>query len=117
VEVDLQLAGDAGVVLLDQRRDRHDPGVVDDDVERPETALDLVEEGCEAGAVGDVDTQAEMIGAELGGHRLRGGAVEVADRYAGALGRQRARHGASDTATPARDRDHLARERARLPGH
>ena len=38
-----------------QRRDRHDPGVVDEHVERAEALLDLVEEGHEAGVVGDVE--------------------------------------------------------------
>jgi uncharacterized protein YlxW (UPF0749 family) len=50
VEIDLQLARDAGVGLLLQRLQRHDPGVVDEDVERPETLLDLVQELRDAGA-------------------------------------------------------------------
>ena len=44
VDVDVELALDRVVGLVDERRHRHDPGVVDDDVDRAELALGLVEE-------------------------------------------------------------------------
>ena len=65
-QVDLELARDARLRLLLERRDRHDPGVVDDDVDRPQPALDVVEEGAEAGEVGHVERQADDRVAELG---------------------------------------------------
>ena len=64
VEVDLELAGDGGVRLLLEGADGHDPRVVDEHVERAEAALDLVEEGGEARAVGDVDGRASGAAAE-----------------------------------------------------
>ena len=49
VEVELELADRGRVRLLLERADRHDPGVVDDDVDRAELALDPVERGGEGG--------------------------------------------------------------------
>ena len=43
-QVDLDLAPERVLRLLDERRHRHDPGVVDHHVERAELALGLVEE-------------------------------------------------------------------------
>jgi hypothetical protein len=46
-----------GVVLLLEGPDRHDPRVVDEDVDRAQPALDLVQEGGEARAIGDVERE------------------------------------------------------------
>ena len=75
--------------LLLERRDRHDPGVVDDDVDRAEPALDVVQERAEAREVGDVERQPDDGVAQLRRGALRGLAVDVADRDADALGDQR----------------------------
>ena len=71
VQVDVDHPLGAGVRLVDERADGHDAGVVDQDVERPEPVLDLVEKRAEAGAVGDVERQpnrpvAELVGGPLG---------------------------------------------------
>ena len=51
----------------------------------PRRLLDLVEEGGEAGAVGDVEGKADGAVAELGGGSLGGAGVEIADRDDDAL--------------------------------
>ena len=83
----------------------------------PEAALDVVEEGGEAGEVGDVERQADDGVAELGGGALRGLAVDVADRDADALGDQRLRDRPPDAPGAAGDDGGLAAQRARLLGH
>ncbi len=103
--------------LLQQRRHRHDPGVVDEHVERPELLLHLVEEGGEAGVVGHVERQPERAGAELGGDRFRRLTVEVADRYPGSLTRQRQGGGAADAAAATGDGNDFSGERARFLSH
>ena len=103
--------------LLLERRDRHDPGVVDDDVDRPEPALDVVEERGEAGKVGDVERQPDDRVAELGGGALRRLAVDVADRDTHALRDQRLRDRPSYAPRSARDDGSPAAQRARLLGH
>ena len=70
-----------------------------------------------AGAVGDVERQAERAVAELGGGRFRRRRVEVADRDPGSLARQGEGGGAADAAAAAGDRDDFAGERARFLGH
>ena len=80
VEVDVDLAAHRVLALLDERRHRHDPGVVDDHVERAELALGLVEEGGEGGAVGDVERQRDGPAAERRRGLLGQRQVEVADR-------------------------------------
>jgi hypothetical protein len=117
VQVDLELARDARVVLLVQRRQRHDPGVVDEDVERPEAALHLVEEGGEAGAVGDVQRQPDRAAAELGRCSLGGAGVEIADRDDDSLTRERPGQRLPDAAGAAGDDGHLAVERSGGLGH
>jgi hypothetical protein len=54
VQVDLQLAQREGVVLVLDAGQRHDAGVVDQHVYRPEPLGDLIEERAEPGPVGDV---------------------------------------------------------------
>ena len=61
VQVDVDLAAESLVLLVD-RRHRHDPGVVDHDIERAELALGgLIEEGGEGGAAGDVELRARAV--------------------------------------------------------
>ena len=84
VDVDHPLRGQ--VVLVDEAAERHDPGVVDEHVERAEPLLDLVEKALERVAAGDVELERERLAAELGGGLLGELAVEVADRDLRALG-------------------------------
>jgi hypothetical protein len=116
-QVDLQLARDAGLRLLLERRDRHDPGVVDEDVDRAQAALDVVQEGGEAGQVGDVEGEPDDRVAELGGGALRGLAIDVADRHADALGDQRLGDRAPDAPGAAGDDGGLAAQLAGVLGH
>ena len=88
--------------LLGERRHRHDPGVVDDDVERAELALGLVEEGGEGVAVGDVERQRDRAAAQLRRRLLGQRQVEVADRDAAALADQRRRRRLADPPGTAR---------------
>ena len=99
--------------LVVERRDGHDPGVVDEHVERAEALLDLVEERGEAGVVGDVEREADRAGSPSSA------AVCSADsrsrsptRHAGALARERLRDGAADAAAAAGDDDDLSGQRA-----
>ena len=88
--VDLDLAPRDGRVLLRERADGHDPGVVDQHVERAQLALGLVEERGEAVGVGHVGGVAG-VGAGAG---QRGGldagqvAVQVGDGDAAAARRR-----------------------------
>ena len=85
VEVELELADDASRrLVLEAAPSGMIPALLTSDVERAELALDVVEEGGEAGAVGDVEGEADRAAAELGGGGLGGGEVDVADRHAGA---------------------------------
>ena len=101
---------DRVVGLLDEGRHRHDPGVVDHHVERPELALGGVEEGGEGAAVGDVERQGDRAAAEAGGRRLGQLQVEVADRDAAALADQRGGGCLADPPGSAGDRHDLASE-------
>ena len=67
------------VGLVDERADRHDPGVVDEHVERAQLTLDLVEEGGEALTIGHVERQPDRSAAELGCGLLDQRGVDVAD--------------------------------------
>jgi hypothetical protein len=116
-QVDLELAGDARGRLLLERRDRHDPRVVDEDVDRPEPALDLVQERGEAGEVGHVEVEADHALAELRRRALGGRRVDVPDRDAGALADERLGERPPDPPATARDDGDLAAQRARLLGH
>ena len=51
--------------LLDERADRHDPGVVDQHVDRAELLLGRVEEARERLAVGDVELEGDGLAAQL----------------------------------------------------
>jgi len=63
VDVDDPLCDRVG--LANERPQGHDPGVVDEHVERPEAILRLIEKRREACAVGDVDVQPDGAAAEL----------------------------------------------------
>ncbi len=115
VDVDHPLRG--RVVLLDEPAQRHDPGVVDEHVERAEPLLDLVEKALERVAPGDVELERDRLAAELRGRLLRELAVEVADRDLRALAHQCPRGRLPDPAGPAGDRDDLAPQRTRLACH
>ena len=65
MEVDVDHACGHCVGLLHERTYRHDPGVVDQHVERAEALLDLVQEVGEAGPVGDVERQTDGPAAEF----------------------------------------------------
>src|SRR5207253_2422950 len=87
----------------------------DEHAERAEAVLDAVEEGRERCVVGHVDADPEGVTAELGGNLHRKIAIEIADRDAGAVVRQRSRGCEADAARPAGDRDHLIGQRPGLP--
>ena len=116
-QVEVELAGDALRALVDERRDGHDPGVVDEHVERAEPLLDLVEEGDQPGVIGHVEPEPERGLAERRGRLLGRLAIEVADGHAGALAGQRLRDGAADSAAAAGDGDDLSGQRACVCGH
>ena len=94
--------------LVRQQAAEQDAGVVDEDVERAEPLLDLLEERLERVPIGDVERKAGRVGAERNRLRLREVSVEVPDRdpRPGTGGGQGGR--AADPARPARDRDHHA---------
>jgi hypothetical protein len=108
VDVELQLADDGRLVLVLERAERHDAGVVDQDVERPEPPLDLVEQRGEGRPVGHVERKGDGRGAQSVGHGCGGGGVEVGDRHPGpAAGRGAGDRGA-DPPSPARDQHDLS---------
>ena len=117
VEVELELADRGRVRLLLERADRHDAGVVDDDVDRAEAGLDVVERGREGGPVRDVEGEPDRPAADLGGGLLGDGAVEVRDRDAHALAGERVGERLADAAATAGDHGHLAGEGAQLLSH
>src|SRR4051812_15596047 len=90
VNVDVQNASGDGVRLVDDPTYRHDAGVVDQHVDRPELALDLVEEIGERTGVGDVELAVHRE-AEVGSRLLHCRLVDVADRNLGAELVQRGR--------------------------
>ncbi len=117
VEVDVDLALGRQVVLVDEAADLHDPGVVDQHVERAELALGLVEEGREGLALGHVERQRDGARAELIGGGARGVEVDISDRDLHALAEQRLRGGTADPARSPGDRCGLSGEDAGLLGH
>ena len=100
-----------------KRPDLHDPGVVDQHVERAELLLGAVEERREGRAVGHVERQRDGARAELGGGLAGGIEVDVADRDPHALAQERFGRGAADPARGAGDRGGLSGEDAGLLGH
>jgi hypothetical protein len=116
-QVDLELPRDALRRLVLERRDGHDPGVVDEHVDGPEGPLDLVQEGGEAGEIGHVEVQADGAAAQLRGGALCRLAVDVADRDAHPLAGQRQRERLPDPPATARHYGDLAAQRAWFLGH
>ncbi len=115
VDVEDPLSG--RVVLVDERADRHDPGVVDQDVHRTELLFGCVQELGERGPVGHVERQPHGAVAELGGGLLGRLQVDVADRHPHALAQERLRGGATDATRAAGDRGGLSGEDTGLLGH
>jgi hypothetical protein len=116
-QVDVQLTVHARLGLLLQRRDGHDPGVVDEDVDRAEAPLDAVEVGGEPGVVRHVEEVADGAVADLGSGGLGRGGVHVADRDAHPLAGQRVRERLADPPPSAGDHGDVTVQRARLLGH
>ena len=110
VDVDHPLRGRVG--LLDERTDRHDPRVVDEDVEGAESRLDLVEEASKARSLGHIERQPDGAGAELLSRLLRQARIDVADRDPRALSEKRHSRCAADAACAPGDCDNLTGKRS-----
>ena len=111
VDVDHPLGHRVG--LLDERPDRHDPGVVDQHVERSEALLDLVQEALEARAIGDVERQPDRAAAESparSARRAPDSMSPIATRAPCVISAGGGR--AADSPRAAGDRDDLPGERA-----
>jgi hypothetical protein len=105
VQVDRQLPGDRVVGLVFDRHDRHDPGVVDEDVDRPKVVFDVVEHRRDGGVVGDVDRYAAGAVTDAVRGLDREVAVEVGQNDAAAVTRQRGRGSRADSSAGSGD-DH-----------
>jgi hypothetical protein len=92
-------------VLVEERPDGHDPGVVDEDVDRADCGLDVVDELLERGPVGDVELEALSRLRERLSSLLRKLLIEVADRDRCAFARKRSGGRGADSARATRDRD------------
>jgi hypothetical protein len=108
VQVDVDHPLRRRVVLVDEAAERHDPGVVDQDVEWPQPLRDLIEEVGERVAARDVELEADRLPAQLGRRLIGERLVEVTDRNLGALAHERGRGRLADSAGPPCDCDHLA---------
>jgi hypothetical protein len=86
VDVDVELAAGDVVGFGEERPDRHDPCVVDQDIQRPLRLLGGVDEGRDGVAIADVETEAD--GAEPRRSRLDGADVDVAQGDEGAVATQ-----------------------------
>jgi hypothetical protein len=93
---------------LGEAAERHDPGVVDEAVERPELALGLVEIVGERLAVGDVEGKRDRAAPQLLRGLLGQLGIEVPDRDPATAPDQCRRRRLADPAGAAGDRDHLA---------
>jgi hypothetical protein len=99
------------------RLDRHDAGVVDEHVNRPELLFGAVEEGAEGGAVGDIQRERDRARAQLGRGLPGEREVDVADRDLHSLTQERLRRRLADPARGAGDRRGLPGEDTGLLGH
>ena len=113
MEVDVDLARLARLVLVHERAEVEDPGVVDHHVERSEVRLDAVEEVLERGRVRHVELVRPRARADRPG-RL---GVDVADPDTRPLARQGGRRGAADAARAAGDGDDFSLQRAGRASH
>jgi hypothetical protein len=104
LQVDRNRASRYRLVLVLDRTSAHDPGVVDEHLERPQPVLGSIEEGSERGVVGHIDADAEGV------------PVEIADCDPGAPTRQQSGCRVTDPARPAGYRHHPAGHRV-LPIH
>ncbi len=117
VHIDVEDALGRRVVLVEERPDRHDPGVVDQHVDGAQLRLGVVQEARERLVLGHVQAQGDRRRPQLpcgGARRLD---VEVADRHAHAHARQRLCRRAPDPARRPGDRGGLTCQDARLLGH
>ncbi len=91
VEVDVDHPPGGRVVLVDEAPQRHDPGVVDEHVQRAELLFGAVQEGRKGRPVGHVQRQRDgaraRARAAVRSARLE---VDVADRHAHAAAQERA---------------------------
>jgi hypothetical protein len=117
VQVDVDHPPRGEIVLVDEAADLHDPGVVDEHVDRPKLLFGAVEEGGEGGPVGDVQRRGDRTGPELGGGPLGGRQIDVADGHPHPLTQQRLSARLADPARGAGDRRGLAGEDTGLSGH
>ena len=106
VDVDHPLSG--RVILFGEAAERHDPGIVDQDVERAEALLHLVEEVLERVAARDVELERDRVAADLRRRLLGEVGVEIADRDLRPLTHECLRGRPSDPSGAARDRNDLA---------
>ena len=113
----MRLVCDHAVPLGDLERVRRladvDAGVVDEDVDAAEFAVDALDHGGDGGLVGDIGGHGDRLGAalfELGDRGERFGLVASDDRDRGAGFRQSAGHAEPDAAIAAGDDGHLAAE-------
>jgi hypothetical protein len=92
-------------VLVEERPDGHDPRVVDEDIDRADCGLDVVDELLERRPVRDVEMEALSGLGERLSSLLRKLLIEVADRDRRALARKRSGRRGADSARATRDRD------------
>ena len=104
VQVDVDDPPGHLVGLLEHRPERHDAGVVDEDVDRSDRG-DLLQERGPRGRVGDVERSGHDAVAELVGDGAGQVGVAVADRHAGALTGEPGGGGAADAAGTSGDDD------------
>ena len=117
MQVDVDHPPRRHVVLVNEAPHRHDPGVVDQDVDRPQLLFGLVQEAREGLPVGHVQRQRHRGRAQLGSGRLGRRQVHVADRHPHPLAHQGLGRRAADTARGARYGGGLSGEDTGLLGH
>ncbi len=117
VQVDVDHPPRREVVLVDEAPDLHDPGVVDEHVDRAQLLFGSVEELREGGALGDVEWQGDRAGAQFRGGLGSCLVVHVAYRDLHALGEEGFGGGTPDTPGGTGDRGCLSGEDAGLFGH
>ena len=117
MEVDVDHPPRGEVVLVDEAPDLHDPGVVDEHVDRAQLLLGPVEELRKGGALGDVERERDRAGTQLRGGPGGLVVVHVAYRDLHALGEERFGGGAPDPAGGTRDGGGLSGEDAGLFCH
>jgi hypothetical protein len=117
VDVDVDQAHRGRLVLVEEASQRHDAGVVDEHVERPEALLGGIDEGLERVALGHVELEPGGVGADLGCSLLGELGVEVPDGDLHALAREGLRRRLADAARGAGDGGDLADDDAGLLCH